>query len=245
MNFFNLFFYLTVIATSSTATALALDLHTATFPRVDADIAEYDATVALMKADFSRRPSNPDDKSWVQRKLAFMVKVDQFVRQYPEVIYHHSYSESEKAYFWSLFGTRFKDVDSVNTTDLKELQKLYDWFRISAFGAEADADAWLLVQHADQDVDFQKRILLVLEKLYPVGETKPAHYAYLFDRVAASWQNPSKRTPQRFGTQGQCVGPGKWEPIPIEAAEKVDTRRAAMGMEPMAVYKVRFKDICH
>lgn len=219
--------------------------HASTYPKVDSDLAEYDRTVAQMRSDFSITPADPQDKTWVQSKLDFMFKVDQYMRSYVQIPFQHGYTAEEQTYFWSQFSDRFKDVDSADTADLKDLLKIYNWFRISMFGAQADSQAWLIVQHADQDVPFQKQVLSILEKLYPLGETKPANYAYLYDRVAGSWQDPTKRTLQRYGTQGQCVEPGKWEPIAIEDADHVDERRAAMGMESMADYKARFKDLCH
>ena len=120
----------------------------------------------------------------------------------------------------------------------------YSWFTISEWGKAADGNAWLLVQHADHDREFQQDILAKLEKLYPIGETRPDHYAYLYDRVATAFQDPAKRTLQRYGTQGKCIGPGKWEPFPIEDPDQVDARRASVGLPPLAEYIERFKDIC-
>ena len=101
-----------------------------------------------------------------------------------------------------------------------------------------------MTQHADHDVTFQKEILEILVDLWPQKETKPSNYAYLFDRVAASWQDPAKRVPQRYGTQGMCVGKGLWKPIPIEDSNKVDERRAELGLPPLKEYIKGFKDIC-
>jgi len=88
-----------------------------------------------------------------------------------------------------------KDIDTVNTNDLADLLKIYGWIRISDFGTAADQNAWLLVQHADHDPVFQKEILGRLGKLYKSGETSPQNYAYLVDRVAASWGGISAKEP--------------------------------------------------
>jgi hypothetical protein len=50
--------------------------------------------------------------------------------------------------------------------------------------------------------------------------------------------------PQRYGTQGQCVGAGQWEPLPIEDEKNVDKRRKEVGLPTMAEYKQNFKEIC-
>lgn len=132
-----------------------------------------------------------------------------------------------------------------NTTDLKELLKIYDWFKITEFGKKTDIQAWLIVQHADQDHEFQENILKILEQLYPVYETSPSNYAYLHDRVASSFNDPSEMKPQRYGTQGHCAGPGQWEPWPLENQDKVDELRKSVGLGTMEEYKKMFKDICH
>jgi hypothetical protein len=174
-----------------------------------------------------------------------MVDIDQYMRKAAMSIPHdHQYSEAEQKYFWSQFMSRFMELDRQNTADLKSLLKTHSWFRISEFGKKCDNNAWLLVQHADQDPEFQKEILATLEKLYLTGETRPANYAYLHDRVALSSSDPSKRQPQRYGTQGRCIAPGKWEPFPIEDEANIDARRAAVGLPPLAEYIAGFQDIC-
>jgi hypothetical protein len=192
------------------------------FPKVGQDIKAHHEKIAAMEAEFALKPTDPNDKEWVKTKLAHMVAIDQYARRYGEIQYQHSYTEAEKTQFLKQFMPRMLSVDAKNTSALKSLLKLYRWFTISLFGEQANGDACLLVQHAEQDPDFQKQILVILEKLYPQNETSRANYAYLWDRVAASWSDPTKRRPQRYGTQGQCVGPGKWEPLPIEDPEGLD-----------------------
>ena len=80
--------------------------------------------------------------------------------------------------------------------------------------------------------------------LWPIGETHPRNYAYLFDRVAVSFNNPSQRVPQRYGTQGFCIGPGQWQPFEIEDPIHVDVRRSEVGLEPLADYIAGFREIC-
>lgn len=215
------------------------------FPKVDEDLALYDRTVLEMTSKFKQTPSDPQDKAWVQSKLKFMFDVDQYMRSQWQIPFKHEYTKAEADYFNEQFGPRSESVDLADKSDLKELLKIYDWFRISTFGKVADGQAWIIVQHADLDPDFQKEVLKILEPLYPIGETSPENYAYLYDRVAASWNDTSKRILQRYGTQGSCTGPGTWAPIPMEDPDHVDERRASMGMFSMAEYLKLFKDICH
>ncbi len=229
-------------------TILAFQAYLATasdFPRVDADLKIYDDTVLAKNVAFSKVPVNPHDKNWVKLKLSHMVDVDQYMRGYSDTPFKHSYSKEETDYFQTLFGSRWSEMDSQNTNDVKKLLEIYSWFTVTSFGGEADRDAWLLVQHADHDPEFQKQVLTILDKLYITGETNPSNYAYLWDRVAASWSDTSQRKPQRYGTQGTCTGPGTWEPLPVEDPSNLDTRRRSVGLGPEAEYIALFKDLCH
>lgn len=217
----------------------------ADFSRVDQDLAVFDQRIAVMKAEFSKTPAMPLSKVWVQSKLKFMFDIDQDTRHFLQTPFDSKYSEIEKTYFMKQYLVRINAIDDGNTADLKELMKIYPWFKISEFGVAGDNQAWIIVQHADRDPDFQKKVLVILESLYPKAETSPSNYALLYDRVQASWNAPEKRQLQRYGSQGQCVGPALWEPLPMEDPANVDQRRAAVDLEPMVSYKVRFKDKCH
>ncbi len=242
MEFKSLLFSLLLICISSTS--YTLPKLTAS-SKVDVDLQAYDKTVAKMKADFAQIPADPKDIEWVKNKLKHMFDTDQYMRKQKNIPFEHEYTSAEKEYFSKEFQTRFKQIDKENTEDLKKLLNIYSWFVISKFGEEADNNAWIIVQHADEQPDFQKQVLVVLEKLYKDNETSGRNYAYLFDRVAASFSDPKQRKLQRYGTQGSCVGPGKWEPIPMEDPAQVDQRRADVGLSTMAEYKALFKNICH
>jgi len=215
------------------------------FPRVDKEITEYDSNILKLKSAFEAQPKNPQDKIWVQNKIEVMDQIDQYMRGFWNIPFTNGYTEPEKEEFNKRFLIKNNEVDSQNTSDLKELIKVYTWFKISEFGKKTDNQAWLIVQHADLDPTFQKSVLQTLEKLWPIGETSPSNYAYLYDRVASSFNEPNNRIPQRYGTQGHCIGPGQWEPWPMEDPDKVDERRKSVGLGPMDEYKKMFKNICH
>jgi hypothetical protein len=214
-------------------------------PKVDAALAECDAHVARLQAEFASKPAELDEKVLAKSRLRQMVAVDQYVRNFTQQGHARGFSPAENVAFGHEIATRMAATDVANTAEIKALLEKYGWFTISEFGAQADSDAWLLVQHADHDADFQREIVRRLEPLAARGETKPAHFALLFDRVALSYHDPAKRRPQRFGTQGRCTGPGTWEPFPVEDPDTLDKRRHEVGLPPMAEYKMAFKDICH
>src|SRR5262249_61914415 len=88
--------------------------------------------------------------------------------------------------------------------------------------------AWLLVQHADRDLSFQKRCLGLLKTAAQKGEATGEQLAYLTDRVRVG-----EKKPQVYGTQLRWVD-GKLRPQPIEDEANVDKRRKAVGLSPLA-----------
>jgi len=121
-------------------------------------------------------------------------------------------------------------LDRRNTERMKEIVDKIGWPTISRFGEEISNAAWLLVQHADQDVEFQKRCLDLIKDL-PQGEVSKRNLAYLEDRARVNEGRPQLYGTQ-FGGEGDAYGPK-----PIEDPDHVDERRAALGMESLADYR--------
>jgi len=123
------------------------------------------------------------------------------------------------------------EVDQFNTGQIKKILNRHTWVYISKFGVSADTDRWLLVQHADHDLDFQENCLRKLESLVESGETRAQNYAYLYDRVAVA-----ESRPQRYGTQAKVVGE-RLELYPFEGeTEDLEVRRREMGLSPLKIY---------
>jgi hypothetical protein len=128
--------------------------------------------------------------------------------------------------------TIMHDVERIDREDIAAMKKIvaWGWPTISQYGKKHAHIAWLLVQHADQDVAFQKKCLNLMEPLVPLKEVNGQDFAYLFDRVA---RNSGK--PQRYGTQLKFVGK-RLVMQPTEDPKNLDKRRAAVGMMPMKDY---------
>lgn len=126
--------------------------------------------------------------------------------------------------------TNNSKADEINIAHLKRLKQIIDevgWPGISMVGEDGALAAWLITQHADQDRAFQKQMLELIEPLIATGEVSAETYVYLYDRV---------NTPQRYGTQGECNAEGRWIPNEIENRGNVDSRRAEIGLLPLADY---------
>jgi hypothetical protein len=126
-------------------------------------------------------------------------------------------------------STQAEAVDRRNTMRMREIVARAGWPDKDVVGEDGAQAAWLLVQHAD-DLTFQRHCLALLERAADSGLVDPAHVAYLTDRVRMK-----EGRPQIYGTQLR-ERDGRLVPFPIEDAERVDHRRARVGMPPLAEY---------
>lgn len=117
--------------------------------------------------------------------------------------------------------------DAKHTERMRQILSAHGWPTTDLVGVDGAAAAWLLVQHADAAPDLQLKALVLMEPLLSSGQVKRQSYAYLWDRT---------HQPQRYGTQGSCVGKNSWKPDAIEAPDLVEARRKEMEMEPLQEY---------
>lgn len=129
-------------------------------------------------------------------------------------------------------GTLIVAQDKLHAERLKALVAEHGWPRISETSQRTAMAAVTLANHAGFDLDFQRRVLVLLEPLAKSGEARPEDYARLYDRLATV-----DGRPQRYGTQGTTCHEGRYAiPTDLEAPKSVDARRASVGLQPMAEY---------
>lgn len=129
------------------------------------------------------------------------------------------------------------DVDRRNTERMKEIIGRHGWPGKALVGEEASNGAWLLVQHADHDLAFQKQALELLKDAVRKGEAEKQDEAYLIDRVKVN-----SGEPQVFGTQFDKDTEGGFGHLPIEDKGHLEERRAAYGLGPFAEYERRMQE---
>lgn len=127
-------------------------------------------------------------------------------------------------------------LDALRTIEVTHSEWLEDtirgigWFKISVFGSDADAAAFLILQHSS-NILFQKETLEMLIELSANGDSDPGDVAMLSDRIAIKSDEA-----QRFGTQGYCLESGDWTPFPVSDVINVDEERAKMGLTHLDEY---------
>jgi hypothetical protein len=120
-------------------------------------------------------------------------------------------------------------IDHHNTQKMKRIIAQYGWPGESLVGPVGAQAAWLLVQHADHDREFQKQCHGLLELAVKNGEAQAGHLAYLTDRICVG-----DGVPQVYGTQLE---------YPIADPEHVDERRAEACLPPLEEYLASTKQI--
>jgi hypothetical protein len=175
----------------------------------------------------------------VRRELVKMGEDSQKHRQEMlELMDRVAASESEKlAKKWRQAVDRQNEIDSKNRQRLDEIIKEYGWPKRSVFGEEASGVAFLIVQHAE--LDYQKKYLPLIKEAAASKEARQSDPALLEDRILT---REGKK--QIYGTQLRLnQTTQRMELYPIEDEANVDTRRAAVGLEPLAQYLKRAFDI--
>ena len=116
---------------------------------------------------------------------------------------------------------------------LEKIVKQYGYPGFRQVGEKSSNNFWLLVQHADAQLDFQRRVLSLMLPEVKRKNASPINYAYLTDRIAINTGQP-----EEYGTQVKYEGPGvgKVVPVSLRDPKNVNKRRAAIGMEPLESY---------
>lgn len=121
-------------------------------------------------------------------------------------------------------------VDRANTARLKAMIEEHGWPSKPLAGPEAASAAFIIVQHATHDLTFQKEYLAFLEEEHQGGRVAGEPVALLTDRT-----RQAEGKLQLYGTQISVLE-GRLVLDPIEDEARVDERRAALGMVPLAQY---------
>jgi hypothetical protein len=125
----------------------------------------------------------------------------------------------------------------LNLTCLKNTMIVKKYFKENGFpgikenGNEIALWFWLIVQHSDSDVNFQKAVLKSMKNELTNKNVSSRHYAYLFDRI-----KKNERKSQLYGTQMIWDAEGVHSPYKLKSYKTVNKRRKVMGLEPIEDY---------
>ncbi len=162
------------------------------------------------------------------RRIDSMFYEDQFWRkEYIKIT-----KKEKSVYDAETIQKKWAISDSLNEVKAKEIINKYGYPGYDVVGNISD-NFWAIVQHCDDDVPFQERVLALMKVQIEKNNASKTKYAYLVDRVLVN-----KNEKQIYGTQLQRDNKtGKFSPFPLKyPIQTVDKLRNAVGLEPLADY---------
>jgi len=166
--------------------------------------------------------------SVLYKKLKIMRNDDQKWRIESYKIFRNEHSDYDQ----KTIDKNMARTDSLNEAEAKRIFNRYGYPGYSLVGDAGSNWFWTIVQHCDDDIAFQQKVLEQMDKEVKANNASGEDYGYLEDRVLIS-----QGKKQLYGTQVH-VDPktNKATPFAIEDSTQVDARRKAVGMMPLADY---------
>ena len=127
------------------------------------------------------------------------------------------------------YDPRMEAVHRFLAGRLARIVEQHGWPGRSTVGADGAAAAWRVAHHAIATPALQRRFLALVQAAAARGEATPLQAAMLEDRVRHLEGRPSL-----YATLLDWDEQGRLSPGPVEAAAELDSRRAALGLPPLA-----------
>ncbi|RNC87740.1 MAG: hypothetical protein ED556_00695 [Winogradskyella sp.] len=177
----------------------------------------------------SNKKISEQDKVQILLELNAIRTLDQEYAGMPPENLREKYG-NKKA--WEIFELQQDSVDLINQEKIKSLYMKYGYLGEKKIGEDAASDFWLPIQHADNDVAFQKKMLKAIKKEIENGSKDKYRYAMLEDRI-----NVNLNRPQRFGSQLTYNEKGQAIPrFGLIDSTVVDSLRKAYSMPSFKEY---------
>ena len=123
-------------------------------------------------------------------------------------------------------------TDSLNMIQAKSIIRKYGFPSYSLVGEDGSNGFWAIIQHCDNDVIFQQKVLLLMAKEVKRHNASGESFALLQDRVLINQGHK-----QLYGTQVRLDPKTHHaKPLPTQDSLKVDSRRKAVGLSPLRDY---------
>jgi hypothetical protein len=174
-----------------------------------------EAPSAIDQRDAARHFTEPE----IRRELQDRFEADQRARR--------AYIKSPHD---SNLNLAVERLDADNQTWLKELVRDKGVPTAAQVGENGVKWAWVIVQHANAQPEWQASLQPEFEKRYQAGELSADLLAKMTDRVLLA-----QGKPQRFGTQFDWLS-GHFNPRGAIDIAQIDAHRSAIGLMPLADY---------
>lgn len=169
--------------------------------------------------------ASASDCADVAMRLNDMASKDQQIRQEWYALEQNSKGTSVEK---EALQKRWKVIDGENLKQVKNIIAACGW----PGTAKDSHSAWLLAQHADSDLAFQREARALLEGSVKAGIAAARDLAYLSDRIAAN-----EGRPQEYGTQFSQPDRCHLVIEPVDDRAMVNRRRLAVGLQSLEEYE--------
>ncbi|MEO8589818.1 MAG: DUF6624 domain-containing protein [Flavobacteriales bacterium] len=143
-----------------------------------------------------------------------------------DVEQQHGRNSHEMKELWRTINEK----DSTNLVVVRRILDEHGWLSARVVGTTGNSALFLVIQHAD--ITTQEHYLPMMRDAVEKGNAWGSDLALLEDRVAL---RQGRR--QVYGSQvGRDSDSGDYYLSPLEDPDRVDERRAAVGLEPLAGY---------
>lgn len=147
-------------------------------------------------------------------------------REIGEVEEQYGRNSDEMKAHWD----KIRYADSVNLIKVKEILDTRGWLGSNVVGGKGNTTLFLVIQHSDQET--QEKYLPMMREAVKNGNARGSSLALLEDRVALG-----KGEKQVYGSQiGRDEDTGEYYVLPMIEPEKVNERRASVGLSPIENY---------
>lgn len=183
-------------------------------------------STTLFSQDKVDKPIHQDTLDALRHKLEVLFMKDQaFRRIYTQAEEVLGKDSDDMEYFWEVVEKQ----DLVLEKELSSIIDQYGWLGISQVGRRANTAQWGIVQHARHEYKLKYAPLMKASVL--AGESQPSQYARLID-----WMNINNGQPQVYGSATKVTVDGTRVFYEIAYRDKVNERRAEIGLSTIEEY---------
>ncbi|MCD8408579.1 hypothetical protein LNI96_11685 [Tenacibaculum dicentrarchi] len=186
---------------------------------------KWDKLIKLVKANKDEAEKDLDKP--LVSILDTIYREDQTYRkQIGEIEKKYGRESDEMKKHWELINEK----DSINLIKVQKILDEKGWLSPKVIGNQGNSTLFLVIQHSPLEV--QEKYLPMMREAVKKGNARASSLALLEDRVALR-----KGGKQIYGSQvGRDQETGEYYVLPLENPEKVDEKRAEVGLGPIADY---------
>jgi len=190
-------------------------------------------SILIVNLSFGQAQSKTSLDKSLMAQLDTIYQEDQKYRlRLMEILGKSDRDNSDNLEILTLSGI-MKEKDSINLFKVEKILSEHGWLGVDIVGEQGNKTIFLVIQHSD--IETQLKYLPMMREAVKMGNAQGGNLALLEDRVAV---REGRR--QIYGSQiFKNYDTGESYVYPLVEPEKVNERRAAVGLEPIEDYVKR------